>query len=274
MIKSTIKAAIIAATLLIAGTAMGQTEKRVKTPKPAKQTIKLGAEIKQRDSLEHKRRRGLQQHLIIPKGEWQVGAQVSHVSFSSNDSEYLLIVQNLDANGAITKVAPFVAYSYHDNRSIGVKMEYSSANGSIHEGDLDFLSDDLQFNFENIHANMSSFQTAIYHRSYIGLDDRGRIGLFSDVSLSYSNSKTVFTYDAETADTHTRSNQLKLSLHPGIVVFAMNNVSTHVSMGIGGVSFNNTKYIKAGEVIGTRNYSQAKFKLNVLDINIGLTIHL
>lgn len=274
MIKSIIKAAIIAVTLLAAGTAVGQTEKRVKPAKPAKQTIKLGAEIKQRDSLNRKHRRGLQQHLIIPKGEWQVGAQVSHVSFSSNDSEYLLIVQNLDANGSITKVAPFVAYSYRDNRSIGVKMEYSSANGSIREGDLDFLSDDLQFSVEDINANMSSFQTAVYHRSYIGLDDRGRIGLFSDVSLSYSNSKTVFTYNAETADTYTRSNQLKLSLHPGIVVFAMNNVSTHVSMGIGGVSYNNTKYIKAGEVIGTRNYSQAKFKLNVLDINIGLTIHL
>ncbi len=275
MFKSIIKAAIVAAALALSCTAMGQTGKRVKPAKPAKETIKLGAEIKQQsDSLDGKRRRGLQQHLIIPKGEWQVGALISHVSFSSNDSEYLLIVQNLDANGSITKVAPFVAYSYRDNRSIGIKLQYSSANGNIREGDLDFLSDDLNFSVDDIRANMSSFQTAVYHRSYIGLDDRGRIGLFNDISLSYTNSKTVFTYNAETADTYTRSNQIKLSLQPGIVVFAMNNVSTHVSIGIGGVSYNNTKYIKAGEVIGTRNYSQAKFKLNVLDINIGVTIHL
>ena len=275
MFKSIIKAAIVAAALALSCTAMGQTGKRVKPAKPAKETIKLGAEIKQQsDSLDGKRRRGLQQHLIIPKGEWQVGALISHVSFSSDDSEYLLIVQNLDANGSITKVAPFVAYSYRDNRSIGIKLQYSSANGNIREGDLDFLSDDLNFSVDDIRANMSSFQTAVYHRSYIGLDDRGRIGLFNDISLSYTNSKTVFTYNAETADTYTRSNQIKLSLQPGIVVFAMNNVSTHVSIGIGGVSYNNTKYIKAGEVIGTRNYSQAKFKLNVLDINIGVTIHL
>lgn len=275
MIKNLIKALLVAAAIAATCSAMGQTDKRVKPVKPTKETIKLGAEIKdESDSLKRKHRRGLMQHLIIPKGEWQVGAQVSHVSFSSKNSEYLLIVQNLDANGSITQVAPYVAYSYHDNRSIGIKLQYSAANGNVREGDLDFLSDDLNFNVENIEANMSSFQTAVYHRSYIGLDDRGRIGLFSDISLSYTNSKTVFTYDAETADTHTRTNQLKLSLHPGIVVFAMNNVSTHVSMGIGGVSFNNTKYIKAGEVIGTRNYSQAKFKLNVLDINIGVTIHL
>lgn len=275
MIKCIIKAAIVATALAISCAAMGQTGKRVKPEKPPKQTIKLGAEIKQEgDSLNRKKRRGLQQHLIIPKGEWQVGAQVSHISFSSGNSEYLLIVQNLDANGSITQIAPYVGYAYRDNRSIGIKLQYASANGSIREGDLNFLSDDLNFSVEDIDAHMNSFQTAIYHRSYIGLDDRGRIGLFNDISLSYTNGKTVFTYNAETADTYARSNQLKLSLHPGIVVFAMNNVSTHVSMGIGGVSFNNTKYIKAGEVIGTRNHSQAKFKLNVLDINIGLTIHL
>ena len=146
--------------------------------------------------------------------------------------------------------------------------------GDVEKGDLDFLSDDLNFEIEDVHASMNSFQAAIYHRSYIGLDNRGRIGLFSDISLGYTNSKTVFTYNEETADTYARSNQLKLSLHPGIVIFAMNNVSTHISMGIGGVSFNNTKYIKAGETIGKRNYSKANFKLDVLDISIGVTIHL
>lgn len=42
MIKSIIKAVLLAAALLAAGTAMCQTDKRVKADKPAKQTIKLG----------------------------------------------------------------------------------------------------------------------------------------------------------------------------------------------------------------------------------------
>ncbi len=271
MTKTLIKTAILIASIITTGAATAQhSEKRVKH---ARETIKLGAEI-HRDSLKKKRNRGLLEHLIIPKGEWQVGAQVSHVSMSSNNSEYMLLLKNIDANGSITKVAPFLAYSYHDNRSIGLKLQYTSATGTIENGDLDFLSDDLNFEVENVRAEMNSYQAAVYHRSYIGLDNRGRIGLFSDIALGYTNSRTIFTYNEETADTHTQSNQLKLSLHPGIVVFAMNNVSTHVSMGIGGVSFNNTKYIKAGEVIGKRNYSRANFKLDVLDISIGLTIHL
>lgn len=271
MTKTFIKAAIFTAGIILAASATAQNDTGKDRQK--RQPIRMGAEIR-KDSLKKKRTRTLSEHLIIPKGEWQVGAQISHVSLSSNNSEYMLLLNNLDANGSITKVAPFVAYSYHDNRSVGLKLQYTSASGDIEDGNLDFLSDDLNFEIEDVRASMNSFQAAVYHRSYIGLDNRGRIGLFSDISLGYTNSKTVFTYNEDTADTYARSNQLKLSLHPGIVIFAMNNVSTHVSMGIGGISFNNTKYIKAGETIGKRNYSKANFKLDVLDISIGVTIHL
>jgi hypothetical protein len=144
----------------------------------------------------------------------------------------------------------------------------------VSQGDLDFLSDDLNFHVENLHANLTSYQAAVYHRSYIGLDNRGRIGLFNDIMLGYTNSKTAFVYNEETMDSHAKTHQVKLSLHPGIVVFAMNNVSMHVSIGIGGVSYNNTQYIKAGEVVGTRDYSKANFKLDVLDISMGMSIHL
>ena len=234
--------------------------------------IHLGAEINNND--DKKDGRNLSEHLIIPKGEWQLGMQISHVSLSSANSEYILLLKNFDANGAITKIAPFFAYSYHDNRSIGLKLQYATASGNIEQGDLDFLSDDLNFHIEDISAGMTSYQSAIYHRSYIGLDNKGRIGLFGDVMLGYTSSKTNFIYNETTANAYAKSNQLKLSLHPGIVVFAMNNISTHVSMGIGGVSYNKTKYIKDGEVIGIREFSKANFKIDVLDISIGLSIHL
>ncbi|MBR3911203.1 MAG: hypothetical protein IKJ48_00875 [Alistipes sp.] len=272
MIKIITKITILITAIAIATGALAQnSEKQIKQPRG---TIKLGAEISKRDSLEKKDKRGLSQHLIIPKGEWQLGAQISHVSMSSDNSEYMLLLKNINANGSITKVAPFVAYSYHDNRSIGLRFQYTSASGNVQDGDLDLLSDDLNFHVENIHADMTSVQTAVYHRSYIGVDNKGRIGLFSDIMLGYTSSKTKFIYNEQTQDTYTKTDQIKLSLHPGIVVFAMNNISTHVSMGIGGISYNHTKYIKNGETIGTRDYSKANFRLDILDISIGLSIHL
>lgn len=244
-----------------------------KAAKKSRQQVVLGAEIPQ-DTVGKKHHRGLKQHLIIPKGEWQIGAQLSHVSLSSNNSEFMLLLNGIDANGSITKIAPFFAYSYHNNRSIGMRFQYTSASGGISEGELDLLSDDLNFNVENLNAELTSVQASIYHRSYLGLDNKGRIGVFADIMLSYANSKNVFTYNDSTLNSYARTHQLKLSLHPGIVVFAMNNISTHVSMGIGGVSYNHTDYIKDGQTIGSRDYSKANFKLDILDISIGLSIHL
>ena len=271
--KIAIKITFLIAALMISVSSMAQNYDL--EYKHARLPIKLGSEIGNKaDSLDKKHLRGLSQYLIIPKGEWQIGAQISHVSMSSDNSEYMLLLKNIDANGSMTKVAPFVAYSYRHNRSIGLRFQYTTASGDITQGDLDFLSEDLQFHVEDIHASMTAVQGAIYHRSYVGLDNRGRIGLFSDVMLGYTSSTNKFIYNEETLDTHTKTEQVKLSLHPGIVVFAMNNISTHVSIGIGGVSYNSTKYVKNGEVIGKRDFSKANFKLDVLDISIGLSIHL
>ncbi len=272
--KTILKTIFLGIAVLVAtNVAAQEVTTKAKRNKKEQQTITLGAEIPQ-DTVGKKHHRGLKQHLIIPKGEWQVGAQLSHVSLSSDNSEYMLLINGLNANGSITKIAPFFAYSYHNNRSIGLKFQYTTASGKIKQGELDLLNDDLNFSVENLKAEMTSIQTSIYHRSYLGLDNKGRIGVFADIALSYANNKNVFTYNNQTEDTHARTHQVKLSLHPGIVVFAMNNISTHVSMGIGGVSYNHTDYVKGGKTIGTRDYSKANFKLNVLDISIGLSIHL
>lgn len=243
--------------------------------KAKRETIKLGEEMPHKsDSTTHRKRRGLTQHLIIPKGEWQVGAQISHVSMSSSNSEYALLINGLDANGSLTKIAPFVSYAFKNNQAIGLRFQYTTADAKIDAAELDLLSDDLEFELENLRGKLTSYQTSLYYRVYVGLDNKGRIGLFNDVALGYTNSKTSFRYNAQTENAYTRSNQLKLSLHPGIVVFAMNNLSTHVSIGIGGVSYNNTKYYRDGALVGKRDFSKANFKLDILDISIGLSLHL
>ena len=244
-------------------TTVAKPEKAVKTVKKSRKHIVLGEELPH-DTIGKRHNRGLTQHLIIPKGELQLGAQLSHVSLASNNSEFMLLLNGLNANGSMTKIAPF----------FGIRVQYSTASANIKEGALDLLSDDLSFSFEDLRADISSIQTSIYHRSYLGLDNKGRIGVFADIALSYANSKNIFSYDTTTQNTYARTHQLKLSLHPGIVVFPMNNISTHISMGIGGISYNKTSYIRDGVTIGERDFSKANFKLDVLDISIGLTIHL
>lgn len=271
--KNLLRTIILGIAVFAATTIAAQEVSSAKATKKTRQTISLGEEIP-RDTIGKKHNRGLKQHLIIPKGEWQVGVQISHVSMSSNNSEFMLLVNGLNANASMTKIAPFFAYSYRNNRSIGVRFQYSTTSGGISKGELDLLSDDLNFEVENLRADLNSIQTSLYHRSYLGLDNKGRIGVFADIALSYANNKNIFSYSERTNHSYARTHQLKLSLHPGLVIFPMNNISTHVSMGIGGVSYNHTDYVKDGQVIGSRDFSKANFKLDVLDISIGLTIHL
>ena len=107
----------------------------------------------------------------------------------------------------------------------------------------------------------------------MGLDERGRFGLFTDLELSYARTLTAFSYGAASLDSYTVSDKLRFSLHPGLEVFMMNNVSSFVSIGIGGASYTSTRCIKGGEVTGRRDASNARFMLDVTDIAVGLIIH-
>ena len=60
---------------------------------------------------------------------------------------------------------------------------------------------------------------------------------------------------------------------PGIMIFILNNISTHVSMSIGGVSFTHTENFKDGVLSGSRDYTKAHFAPDVSDISMGLTVY-
>lgn len=53
----------------------------------------------------------------------------------------------------------------------------------------------------------------------------------------------------------------------------MNNVSSVFSLGIGGISYTNSKNVRNGEVTGVRNTSNARFMPDITDISMGLAIH-
>lgn len=235
--------------------------------------VKAGALISPADSLEGSGR-VLSQRLFISRGELGTGMQFSYLGFSSQDSELMMLLQNLDAYGRTFSVSPVFSYAVRDNKAVGMKLKYSKTDAGVSEADMSLLSDDLSMKVENIQAHSNSIQTSVFYRSYIGLDSKGRFGLFSDISLSYSHSRTSFSYDTESLGSHTLGNRLKLGIHPGLEVFVMNNVSTHFSIGIGGVSYTNSKYFKDNVFVGRRNVSGAKFLLDISDISMGLTIHI
>ncbi len=210
----------------------------------------------------------------MPKGDFSAGVQFFYVDLNSSDSEYLLLLQHLDANGTMMSLAPYLDYTYRDNRTVGLRAKYSNAKGGISNADFSMLSDDLSLSMSDIRASSRTVQAEVFHRSYAALDRHSRIGVFTDLSLAYSYTRTSFSYNEETLDTYSGASKIRLSVHPGLMIFMTNNISTHVSIGIGGATYNHVDYYKNGVVTGTRDYSKVHFMLDILDISFGLSFHI
>ncbi|MGN0202450.1 MAG: hypothetical protein ACI399_06035 [Candidatus Cryptobacteroides sp.] len=210
--------------------------------------------------------------LFMPKGSSGAGLQVSYMDLSSTDSDLLLVLDGLNAQGTIMSVAPFFSYTYKDNKAIGFKLKYSKGSGGISDTDISFLSDDPLLSIEDVTANTRNFQFQLFKRSYLGLDENGRFGLFNDIVLSYGSSRSSFAVGPDNLDSYSNTDKIKLGICPGIMIFILNNVCTHVSMSIGGISYTHIDNYKDGVINGSRDYTKAHFAPDVTDISMGLTV--
>jgi hypothetical protein len=221
---------------------------------------------------EGKKARRFKNHLIAPKGEWQCGLSVMYVDFSTDNSEYMLMLQGLDANASMLRLAPEGAYTYAPNRAIGARFQYTNINGMIDSATADLLGN-LSLSVNEINAMSRSMGGSIFHRTYVGLDNYGRVGIFWDYVFGYTRSKTQF-YTGDASDAYSLNNKLSLNFAPGIVYFPMNNVSIQVCISMAGLSYTNVRAYDNGQVEGVRHAWKARAGLSVLDLAFGLTVHL
>ena len=214
-------------------------------------------------------------HPFISKGDISLALQGSYFDISGSNASVLLLLQNLNASGSYFGISPYFIYSYRDNRSIGLRLKYSTASGSLGALDLDLPGSGMELSASDCGANSVSFNAELFHRSYWGLDERGRFGLFLDLALQYRSSLTglKFSGDSSEGTTHTRSLGAKILARPGLEIFVMNNVSSIFSIGIGGLSYSISKNIKDGQVCGSKISSGARIMPDLTDISMGIAIH-
>jgi len=234
-----------------------------------RETVVLGRQI-ERDTT--RSGRSLKTYVIAPKGEWQVGATIAYMDLSTENSEFMLIANGSDASASVLRLAPNVAYTYCDNQAVGLKFQYTSANCAVDAATFDLLGN-FSTSVSDIHARTRSYGGHVYNRSYIGLDNRGRVGLFMDTSLGYTRSKTV-AYMGDPSDSYTMNRKFSLCFSPGATYYPMNNVSCYVAIGLADISYNRSAGYSNGEITGTRNFFRIQSSVNLLSLNFGLAIHL
>lgn len=213
------------------------------------------------------------------KGEVMTGLTASYGTLSSDDTDFMLILDNINASGTIATVKPFAGYFYRDNNCVGVRFGYTHVGGSLDKGALFDLgeSNDVSLNLPYLDLKSDNYSFGIFHRSYAGLDPKGRFGLFAEFELAVSTGTSEFSYESNGDIKHSFSDntQVKLSFNPGAAVYIFPNVCATLSFGLGGIQYTNvTQKDEEGNKIGSRKASAMKFKLNIAAINIGMTIHL
>lgn len=211
------------------------------------------------------------------KGELIIGLTASYGTMSSDDTDFMVILDNINLDGTIATVKPFIGYFYRDNRCVGVRFGYEHMDGRLGNVDLDLgEQNDISLNIADMSLDNDNYSFALFHRSYVGLDQKGRFGLFAEVEASAVIGSGSFLNSSGDTPKATYSDNLKLKLafNPGVAVYIFPNVCATVSLGLGGIQYNSvTQRDAEGNKTGSRSASKMRFRLNIADINFGMVVH-
>lgn len=215
---------------------------------------------------------------FVYKGETMLGLTISYGTLTSDDADMFPVFEGINLDGNILTVNPFVGYFYRDNNCFGVRFGYSRLSGTLDTFGVN-LGDQNDLDIDIPWLDMSSerFSLSLFHRSYVPLDEKGRFGVFAELELSFATGDNAFAYKSgeQLKYTNSESRTFKAWFNPGVAVYAFPNVCATLSFGLGGLKYSSVRqFDDRGEEIGSRRHSTMKFRLNLADIRVGMTIHL
>lgn len=225
--------------------------------------------------------RGIDTNAFAYKDEWICGVSASYGTLSTDDSDIALIIEDLKLGGSIVTVKPYFGYFYRNNLAIGARLGYTHMAGHFDNANVNLSNfiNGIEFSTEGIALGYLSnaYSFSVFHRAYVPLDKRGRFGVFGELELegSYGRSKFSFMYNDSWNHSVSDTYKVRFNFNPGIAAYIFPNVCATVSFGLGGLQYNHIKQFDAEmNTTGTRNYSKLRFRLNIAEINIGVTVHL
>jgi hypothetical protein len=217
--------------------------------------------------------RGLYNYLFVPKGKWGFGLTASYGSLNTEDVQLLSILKDVDFNGKMYSVKPFISYFIRSNQSLGLRFNYSRGEADLNNLSMDF-DDDLNFSIRDVSYYTQSFSTSLFYRNYIGLSKAKLFGIFNEVDLSVGSGSSRFKriYNDEPRDTRTTVTQASLNFSPGVCVFIQEYVAFNVSFGVFGLNFKREHQTTDFVDEGSRFTSGANFRFNIFNINFGMMV--
>lgn len=216
---------------------------------------------------------------FVYKGECMLGLTASYGNISTENSDVMLLLNDINIGLRSTTIRPFFAYAYRDNLAVGIRLGYQYINGGIDNASLDLglIADGLEgMSISNLGLRNESFSWALFHRNYLGLDRRGIVGVILEAELLVKSGTSRFTSGGDVVNvSRSRNFGAQLNVNPGLGVYIFPQVCVTATVGIGGLRYSNVRQFDAMDnVIGRRDQSSLNFKVNITDIQIGIVAHL
>lgn len=223
--------------------------------------------------------RNVDNNKFVYKGEVMLGLTASYGKVNSDNSDLMLLLNGIDVGLRSTTIRPFFAYAYRDNLAVGLRLGYEYIKGNLSNIDvnLGLIAEGMEdMNIGNLSLRNETFSWSLFHRHYLGLDRRGIVGVILETELLFKDGTSRFLTGNDVASaSFSRNFAAQLNVNPGLGVYIFPQVCVTATVGIGGLRYNNIRQCDAlGEVIGRRDQSSLNFKVNILDIQIGIVAHL
>lgn len=217
--------------------------------------------------------RKLYNWLIYPKGVWHLGLTANYGELSTDDSEFLSLIQDVNLKGKIYSIKPSVSYFLRNNVCVGMRLAFTKGDMAINSFKVD-IDEDMSFNLHDIKYNSDSYAAAVFIQQYFGLSRRGRFAVFNEaeVSVGTGSSHFIRPFDGAIRDTRTKTQSFNINYSPGVSIMMMKNAAFNLSFGIFGFHLKDEKQWENGEEAGSRFTSGINFRFNLFNINFGVSI--
>lgn len=217
--------------------------------------------------------RKLYNWLIYPKGLWHIGLSANYGELSTDDSEFLSLIDDVDFGGTIYSIKPSVSYFFRNNLCVGLRLAYTKGKMNVDSFNVD-IDEDMSFNLHDIGYLSENYSAALYLQQYFGLSRRGRFAVYNEIELEVGTGNTNFSrpFDGEIRETRTKTQRFNINYSPGVSIMVMKNAGINLSFGVFGFHIRKEKQWENGEKSGDRLTSGINFKFNVFNINFGVCV--
>lgn len=225
---------------------------------------------------------GISTSVFIPKGTVGFGANFSYGTYdlgnSQNDYGFQALfgmIDGIHGNVVTGGVSPQASYFIIDNLAIGGRFDFKRTKFDVGSANLS-LTDDLSFGVNDFHYLKDAYLGAIYARYFIPFGQSKRFAMFTELRASggYGQAESYKLTDLDKNGTYQDIYDFEIGVIPGLCAFVTNEVALEVAVGLVGLNYQ--KVVQHTNNVGTSvmENSGANFKINLLNISLGISVYL